>query len=169
LLKAFSLALGEFSSCLRSTRVRWKGRSKALTAACTLLLQHMVALSAHHGCTIAQLQHKGHHRNPCSGSVSERILACKGALSAPFRGLYGAVRCSAAAQRRGEKARSALSFCRSSLQSNFKIFGIICVQLDTILDKCGQKCSKNGACRVVARPPSSRLTGLDLQKSSSSS
>ena len=40
---------------------------------------------------------------PCSGSVSEHFLACKGALDASSRDLDGGVRCAAAAHVLEEK------------------------------------------------------------------
>ena len=80
--QALSLAPGESPSCLWSARVRWKGRNKTFTTACTLLQQLAFALSPHHGCIILAFRAVDACILPCSVSVSGRILARKGSLDA---------------------------------------------------------------------------------------
>ena len=56
----------------------------------------------------------------CSGGVSERVLARKGAFDALDRDLAGGVRCSAAAQALKEISRSALKWVEKTwLESSF--------------------------------------------------
>ena len=59
------------------------------------------------------------HVSSCSGGVSERILARKGAFDAPDRDLAGGVRCSAAAQALKEISRSALKWIEKTWLAKF--------------------------------------------------
>jgi hypothetical protein len=75
-----------------------------------MLLQRTSAFSAHHGSRTVLLRTKASSVLPCSGSISEHVLARKSALDTPPRDLHGGVCYAAATQRPEEKARSAMLF-----------------------------------------------------------